>query len=949
LAVLSLCACDNVGRAFDRGGGGGGGGDATATSVAAPAVGGIFFDGRPKVRAAFPSGAGWAPTAPVVVLFNESVNQALAAPAQGNAQVFCRVKGTTQRLPVAYNFLLGGTVVLVRPVPEWPGAGQAPGPVEIEIVVDPELRDLDGIRLASSGDPLVVGSFTPDADVQASPDGRIVTTIPEDGARDQPREVPLYLVFDRPSTPGSVTAQNYRVTDGSGADLLGAVSTPIADASITDTRIVRFDASVRLPADAEVRVTVDNTITFPGNGRLDFLGRSPFSRFRTLAFAGPDAISLGNAPPGFANKINRTVLPAPMFEVALPPNARAGDSVVVRLYGLEARTQPPDDINFVEVKQAVAADNDTRVTVMFTDLLGTVDAPRFGDGPATFAVRVARSGRTSGWVLADSMTEPAIDVGLPTLTTAGPPAVTGRSQDLLIDQEFATFYGVASERISSAAVSIRGTMQVNFGAAAGGRFMLRPVGLGRATVPVDYTLTFVDGSGNEGQPITGTITQRGLVTGALAGSMTVEVYDEATLQAIAGAAVVLEPGMPQQPPVGQQVAMTGADGRAMFAGLGATAYSVTVVAPGHHLKSLLTTSASFVSLGVRPLEKATATLQGAVVFAGAAGATARVGCNAFDDPLTYALTPSAQFVLPAVAIRPNRLLVLTGFAGPFDQNGNGTFTTSICSMCGTSGIQPTPALSAVAPDASTSQALSIQNPAPGSTVTTTRYNRDFAASTGLGTLQGTPTVRMAMSMLGISGTVLFGVGTATVAGNATSFDVQATYSLINAVTLTPMSPVLWVSLEAKDGSGNLARHRAIVADVGTGTTLGSWPTPGIPTVTAPAGSFTGAPSVTYADRLDVATIPGGIALTELTATDPAGRTWSVLREDRTGAVGATTWQLPDLSGAGVVGLATGTWKVHVAEHLAFSVTAVPGDFLFEELRRASVTFARTAEVDFVVN
>lgn len=948
LSAFALCACNNVGRAFDRGGGGGGG-TAKPTGIAAPSVGGIFFDGRPKVRMAVPQGAGWAKTAPVVVFFNESVNQALAAPAQGEAQVFCRVKGTTQRLPVALNFLLGGSVLLVRPVPEWPSAGQqAPAP-QIEILVDPNLSDLDGIKLASSGDPAVVGTFTPDADTQASPDGRIVTPIPEDTARDQTREVPVYLIFDRPSTAGSVTTRNFRVSDGDNVDLLGAVSTPIVDANIADTRIVRFDPSVRLPADSEVRITVDDTITFPNNGKLDFLGRRPFSRFRTLAFSGADAVTLGNAQPGFPNKINRAVLPAAMFDVSLPANARAGDSVVVRLYGLDTSTEPTDDVNFVEVRQAVPADNATLVTVSFQDKLGTVEAPRFGDGPATVAVRVARSTRTSGWVLAEAASEPSIDIGLPTLTTAGPPALTGRVLDLVTDQEFVAFYGVANERVSSAAVSMRASTQTNFGAANGGRFMLRPIGLGRSTVPVDYTLTMVDGAGNEGQPVAGTVTQRGFVTGSLVDSLTVEVFDEATLQVIAGASVILEPGMPQAPPAGRQVATTAADGRALFSGLAAPSYSVTLVAPGYHLQTLLTTSASFVSLGLRPLLKATATLQGATLFTAAAGVSARVGCNAFDDRLTYSVTPNAQLLLPSVPIRPNRLLVLTGFAGTFDANGNGPFTTSICTMCGTSGIQATPALGAVAPDGSTTQALSIQNPAPGSTVTTPRYNRDFAASTGLGTIQGTPTVRVAMSLLGISGTTLFGTGTPTMAGSATSFDVTASYSLINAVTLTPLSPVLWVSLEAIDTGGNLARHRSIVADISTGSTLGSWPTPGIPTITPPSGAFVGAPMVTYADRLSAAVIPGGIAVTELTATDTAGRRWTVLREDRDGAVGATAWQLPDLTGAGVVGLLAGTWKVRVAEHLAFSVTATPGDVFFEELRRASVTFAQTAEVDFVVN
>ncbi|MEZ5964765.1 MAG: hypothetical protein R3F56_13040 [Planctomycetota bacterium] len=945
--ALAVCGCDNVGRAYDRGGGGGGGAT-NPTNVAAPSVGSIFFDGRPKVRTVYPKGAGWTSTTPVVVFFNESVNQALTTPAQGDALVFCRTKGTTQRLPVAYNFLLGGSVLLMRPAPQWPPGQQGAVP-EVEVLVSPQVRDLDGITIGNASEPTVVATFTPDIDTQAEPNGRIVTAIPDDLARDQLRETPLYLVFDRATTDDVVTTRNFKVSDGSGNELLGAVSAPIVDATVVDYRIARFDPSVRLPADSDVRITVDDTITFPDNGRLDFLGRTPFSRFHTLAFSGPDDVALSNPQPGFANKINRTNLANPMLDVSLPSNARAGDSVVVRIYGLDPETQPTDDIDYVEVKAAVPADNATLVTVPFPDKLGNVDAPRFSDGPATFAARVGRGSRSSGWAVAGAASEPSIDIGLPTLTTAGPPAQTGRPNDLVIDQEFATFYGLGSERISSATLSMRGSTQTSFGSAAGGRFMLRPIALGRSTVPVDYTLTLVDGSGNEGQPLTGTVTQRGFVTGVLAGDLTVEVFDEATLQVVPGARVLIEPGMPQSPPAGRQILDTAADGRALFSGLAGASYSVTVVATGYHLETLLTTSASFVSLGLRPQQKATASLQGAVLFTASAGTSARVGCNAFDDRLLNAVTPSAQLVLPATPIRPNRLLVLTGFAGPFDSAGNGAFTTSICSMCGSSGIQPTPGLAAVAPDGSVTQAVSIQNPAPGSTVTTQRYNRDFAASTGLGALQGAPTVRVAMSMLGISGTVLFGTGTPTMMGSATSFDVTAAYSLINAITLSPMSPVVWVSLEAADASGNLVRHRAIVTDISTGSTLGSWPTPGVPTITPPAGAFVGAPEVTYADRLDGGVIPGGIAVAELVATDTAGRRWTVRREDRNGAVGATTWQLPDLTGAGVAWLAPGTWKVRMAEHLAFSVTATPGDFFFEEIRRASVTLARTGEVDFVVN
>ncbi len=945
VCILGLVACDNVGRAFDPGGGGGGGGgEASATTISAAEVGGTVFDGRPKVRATFPTGAGWAITAPVVVIFNESINEDLAVPAQGEPLIFCRVKGTTQRLTTGYNFLQGGSVVLMRPLPAWPPAQQQ-ATIEIEVVVSPELRDTDGIRLGSTGDPIVVGTFTPDADLQAAPDGRIVTTIPEDAGRDQPREVPLYLVFDRPPTPNSVTLRNFTVSDGSGAAITGTVSAPIIDAGVADTRIAQFVPTGRLPADSEVRITVDDTITFANDGKLDFLGRSPFTRFRTLPFASANVVALANPMPGLVNKINRANLESAQMEVTLPSDSRSGDEVVVRVYGLERRTEPPGDVNFVEARQAIEADGVTRVIVPLPNLLGTVDAPRFGDGPATFAVRVRRAARTSGWSLAEAANEPVIDIGLPTLTSIGPPSLAGSSLDLIVDQEFVTLYGTATERISAATVAVLGTTTTNFGTTTGGRFMLRPLALGRASAPIAYTLTLTDAAGNESQPITGTVTQRGGITGALAGTLVVEAFDDATLRPIAGALISIEPGMPQKPAVGRESLNSGADGRAMFSALGAANYSVTVVAPGYHMKSLLTTAASFVSLGLRPQVGATATLQGAVLL-GMGVAAGRVGCNAFDDDLLDMLAPSAQFLLPPTPIRPGRLLVIMGLGGTFSALGNGALSHTGCLMCGVSGFTATPALVPAVAGAASTAAVSIAVPSVGAT---TPYMRDFAASTGLLPIVDGPSVRVAMSMLGISGTTTFGVGVATPGGSTTAFNVTSSYSRANTEILAPLSPVLWVSLEARDAPGNVARHRSLVTDFNAGTTLGTWPTPGIPTIALPGGASSGAPSVTYEDRLSGSIIPGGLAMTEMIATDAAGRTWSILREDRTGLSGTTTWQLPDLSGTSAVGLAAGTWRVRARETLAFSITALPGDFLLEELRRAEVTMGRSNEVAFTVN
>ena len=944
LAGLALlAACDNVGRAFDPGYGGGTG-SGKANEIFAAVQGGTSIDGRPRVRAAYPKSLGWPNTVPAVVVFSESMNQNLLVPAQGRPLISCRLKGTTTAITTTYHFLQGGSVVLMRPVPTWPaGQGQAP---EIEVVVSDDARDADGVRIASSGEEKVVATFTPDLDGTQDPNGRIVVTLPEDNAKDQQRETALHLVFDRPVTTNTVTTTNFKVDDDTSTAIAGAVSFPIVDAGVADGRVARFVPTARLPAGKQVRITVDDTIKFPNDGKLDFLGKPPFSRVTVQEAGSPDAIAIGNPTTGFPDKINRSNLTTAQYEVTLPTDSRAGDEIVARLYALDPSTQPEDDLAFVEARASVTTDGQTSVIVPLTDLLGTLDKPRFGDGAATFAARVRRGSRTTGWIVSATASDPRIDIQAPTLSRLGPPS-QGTS-DLITDQELMVFHGVANETISRVTVEALSTSVANFGSATGGRFMARPIDLAKMTGPIGYSLSMVDAAGNTSAQVTGNIVPRGVVTGVQAGALTVEVYDEATLQVVPGAIVLLEPGMPQKPAVGRTMSTTGTDGRVTFNGLAQPKYTVTVLAPGYHLTTFLDTAAAHVSLPLRPTTTATASVRGNALFTPGTGVSARVGCNVLDDPLVESVRPTGN-TLPELVVRPSRLIALSGFAGAFDATGNGAFTVGGCTMCGTTGTTATPAAAALAPAGTTTQQIVMQTPALGTAVATARYNRDFAQSTGLGALDGTPTVRVMMSLRGLAGNVLVGVGTPRVAGAATSFDVDATFSLPQVLALAPFLPVVWISMEGRDAAGNIARHRGIVLDVNSGATLASWPTPGIPTITAPGGASAGSPSVTFADRLDRTVVPGGLAFLQVTATDAAGRQWSVWREDDGGAVGATAWQFPDLAGVGVAGLGLGTWKVRGEAHLIFSITQVPGSFLWEELRRAQVTYARSASVDFIVN
>ena len=152
ISLLVGCGQNNIGRLFDRDPGGGPGG--TTGVVTIPARGDAL-DSRPSVTEAFPQGGGWPTAVPVVVVFNESMNTDLLVPTTGDPQVFVRVAGTDVPLPATYDFLFGATVLLIRPAV--PLSGEVG--VSYEVVVDPEARDVDGIRFGGLEPEVVAGRY----------------------------------------------------------------------------------------------------------------------------------------------------------------------------------------------------------------------------------------------------------------------------------------------------------------------------------------------------------------------------------------------------------------------------------------------------------------------------------------------------------------------------------------------------------------------------------------------------------------------------------------------------------------------------------------------------------------------------------------------------------------------------------------------------------------------
>ncbi len=948
LAALLAGCSDNIGRAFDPNvtPGGGGGTTGPASNVQIVPVGGDAREGRPLVRATFPKGGGWPTTVPVVVEFSESINEASLQPTSANGtdgRLIVRLKGTTQAIPASYDFVLGGRVAILRPPTGFTNTNNQP----FEVVLRPEARDADGVRFSGTTET-ILAEFTVDEATSVA-DGRILTVLPRDNASDVARESDVFVVFNKPVNAATLQG-NLQVRPAGGSALAGTVSTPLRIAGVEDPRVARFRMTGGLPAGG-LEVVVSSAITFGTNGTLSFNNRTPFSRFTTVPFQAPTAVTVGNPATGFADKINSGNLANLVVHVTTPVSALAGDRVVARIYGLDPDTQPTDDVNFVERSVALAGDGVQTAVVDFAGALGTVARPEFSDGAALFAVQLQRGGQRSGYFHSASAADVRFDVTPPSLSRAGPPNVVG-TNDVLNDQESWTFFGTANEAVAAATLTDGVNTAAMFGSASDGRFACAPLTLGRLTAPRSWSLLLTDRAGNMATAaVTGRVFQRGLLTGAQAGTLVVEAYDEVTLLPVAGATVIVDPGVPTVPPAaGRVIATTGADGRATLTGLVAATHTVTLVRSGYHLVTLYDSGVAHASLPLRPEAGATGTLSGTVGFQGGAGVTALVGDTAFDDPMVLSVrtTTAAPTAIPATAIRPNRPQLISTFTGVFEPAAVPTYLAHACTMCGTDGLTASAPTGPVSVGGTSSPTLAPLTAAGTQASLLAPFTKNLAQATGLdtGNLAGAPTVRMTASLAGFGGQALMGVGFATVTTGA-SYSVNATYALGFLGLLAPYVPSIWVVTEARDAGGNVSRHRALFL-ISNGSLIDLLAPPAIPTITAPGGPSTGEPAVTFVDRLDRATLPAGLAIGEVVATDPQSRQWRLLYEDGNGAGGNRTVQFPPLGGTGATGLANGAWSVRAEGRLFLSTTSLQGDLMLEDRRRMEVTYARAAAVTFTV-
>ncbi|MEE2888423.1 MAG: hypothetical protein VX951_13415 [Planctomycetota bacterium] len=975
-ALFCWSACDNVGRAFDPNLGNGGA--ASGTFIQPMVEQGATLDGRPKVQHVFPEGSGWPGKVPIVVVFNESVNESTVAPG-GAEPPSLQVRladastgsggglepggGLTTSPPIAarYDFLFGGRVVLIRPSADFDTTKVE----KYEIVITSGLRDTDGIRFTSSAEK-VIGSFTPDQDSSIE-DGEILTVLPVDNTDDALREASVYTIFTKPAVQSSVTTGatgNFVVRTG-GSIIDGAVSFPIAavgfGASGQDGRIVEFKPAVTL-ASGSFDIVFNDTIGFGTDGQLDFNKSVPFAEFATVAPQAVTSVKIGNSPAGTTDKISASNIASVLVDIELPATTVSGDSVDVRIYGLDKDGGSSGSFNFVDLTETAPSSGSQTITVDFSGQLGTAAEPHFLEGSISLAARLSRGSTRTGYVVSSSQaTDPQLDVTMPNLALPG--ANGAGSVIYYVDQDYLTFFGAADEDLHAVDLVLDAgpppapglRTGILFGMGDGSKFMFDPISLGRRTSPLGFTLTITDLAGNIAPAINGEIVQRGVVTGSLSGgTLTIEAYDEATFAPVSGVTVLVDPGLPTTSIAGRVTGVTGSDGRAIFTGLAGppATYSVTLIRAGYDLISLLGSPAGFASLPLRPISDDTATLDGNVTYSATQGSSVMLGCNILDDVRAEEIrtTTASPSKIPATAIRPNRPYVVTAFSGTFEPTSKTTFTNFACSVCGVNGLLKEAMQPPVAVGDDGTQAMVLLPSALAARDLAAKYSKDLSTWPGLDAsdLVANPTVRVMASLFGVPGMTLVGVGYSKVA-TGTTYNIDGSYCLGISLSVMSLGPKFWVSTEAIDAGGNLARHRRIIDNPTLGTTFPSNALPGIPTVTAPSGASVGSPSVVYQDRVDTSSIPSGLGFHVLTATDSTGRNWRVIEQDTTTVGAEVTRQLPVMTGVSVAGLQTGSWVVFAESVLLYNIGFGTGDYVLEEMRREEVTYSRAAPKTFTVN
>ncbi|MEO0478651.1 MAG: Ig-like domain-containing protein [Planctomycetota bacterium] len=899
-------------------------------------------DGRPVVTDSFPTGNGLTISTPIVVLFNESLSaDSLASgepttgpggiPVPGTPGVFVRDTASSTPVTGTIDLLFGGRAVLFLPAALVPMT-------EYEIVVASTVTDTDGVPLDT--EEFVAGFFTTDAADDSEP--QVVGTLPMDNDGDVPVGADVFVFFDRAADAMTVNAANLVLTTG-GVPEPAVVTTPIMGLAGPDTRIAQLSPTAPLLAPGtRYELELSTAIQF-GDEPLDTGGASPFSIFDTVGLSSAVDFRVVGAPTAFPLAITGPLLADVNIDVDVDASVPSGSVVVVRIYGGDASTAATDDLTFLEATAVTMADGPTTVTVPFGTTLGLPGATVLDEGSVTVQATIRLGDLDSGFIGVEG--NGSLDTGAPEILSFAP-MLADDTTTIVTDQASVLAFGTASEQIASAEFVVGSTTVGLFASNAAGEFILEPILLDRSTSTASYILNLTDMAGNVAtMALTGDILSRGVVRGPrTGGDMVVEVYDEATLAVVPNATVVVETS------TGAVTAMTDDMGIASFVGVAAGSTSVTAAANGFDLASLLDTEASFVSLPVRPIGVAasTATLNGTAVFIPDGSTTARLGTNLPADPMSPVASSTAGSPnMPGnVLVRTGRPFANSALSGNFAAPASPFFSDFACELCGIDGL--TPSVGTAPAAAGDTVDVFLPTGTPPDTmplVITTPPTVDFGAA-GLGTLAGGPQVDVFATYNGLPGSMMVGAGFAT-AGTGMQFTINGAYFTSSFGVLASLGPTLMLSTSAQDTDGVMSRVRQIVVLPASGTLLPSIVPIGGAVLTPSA--MAGAASVTATDVLDPNPALGQLGMLEVTATDAAGRSWRIFRQDTDASGGTDDLDLPDLNGLGVTGLQAGDWAVQADAMVFVDLAGSASNFLFEDRLRLEIARSRGLAITITVN
>ena len=964
LAAL-LAGCANVGRIFDPTFDPGRGPSGPGTSnIEVPPVGGDVRDGRPLVREVYPKGGGWPESVPIVVEFSESVNQSSlqpTGPTATDARLIVRLEGSQQSIPCAYDFLAGGKLLVLRPtagLPNTPDPGLGVSSA-YEVVLLPEARDTDGLRFQGSEEE-ILATFTTDAPAEED-DGDILAVFPRDNQVNAARDTQVLVVFTRVANLPSLTLANLSLTTNLGTTVPTENEVVLSTLGVPDARVVSLKHVGDLEPDRVHEVNAAPEITFGSNGSLGLNGGTPYSRFTTAVVPTPIAVGLapGSAQVNFDNKINRGNLTNLRLEVELPNGFAVDDRVVARIYGGDrADVENPAELLFVEATADIVSTSDNLVEVDFVDKLGSLETPVFDEGEVTFVAQLRRGNVHSGMIQSSLDTE--LDTVPPQILSLGPPGSL-TEQQVFTDLQHLTLYGVATEGLGAATLtylpgsSAERSVQL-FAGQESGEFVMEPLDLRVQPEPENFHLDITDTAGNEAVSlISGDVMQRGYIAEGTSTSMQVEVYDQATLLPLAGATVAVEPDAPVLPAVGRVTGTTGADGRVVLTNVSGITKTTTVSLAGYDAVTVYNAPFSKLSLPLRPIGGAPASLTGTVGFEPTVGVTVMIGSGSFADPIQLdAQTDiSDPIAIPATSILANRPTVVTALGGNFPASLTPTFGYHGCNMCGFDLQTQSPPLQGVSSGEESEVGLLLSTAVvpfitslSGPLGLPLSIIEDFDLAEGLDTenlVGGLPSVRLTMALRGFPGQSLFGVGFAQPFTGA-QYTLNGTYSQALHALMTPYPSSQWLLTEALDIEGRLSRMRSLVVTL-QGFVIDPVNPPSIPTVTPPAGPVVGSPQISVVDALQ----PGefdSLGMLEIVAEDSAGRRWTLFAQD-TDSLGADEdFQFPDQTGMSI--LAPGDWSIIAYSRLFIGVGPTVTDVILAERLREEVTLARSAPATVTV-